>query len=319
MKIFLILLLASATHGIDLGCIYTYFTYDGTILQYVPACIVVSMDFSQNSTHVLRANGTPLQLQMTELLFFGWPDYTPCDNFNLDFVPQGITSVFANMKGLIFHNCEITQLNGNELVGYPTLESWVVHYSQIERIPGDLFNETPNMKFVNFLANGINRVGENLLNNLENLTQAWFYYNECIHMGADNSTEIESLIEALAFQCPDEEIETTTGVTTEPTEPPTTLPPRCEIVDMVEFVCIHNEEIEELKLKVDDLQDQINELRETNEELRNIIKKIANGNFENLIKEVQVEEEGNGFDTEAIFYRDQTYKVIPVTKPKGKK
>lgn len=262
MKILLILLLASAANGIHLGCSYSWYTYVGTVIDGYLTCMVVSVDFSDNSTHITGANGTDFQLEMTKIIYFGFPTFEPpCSNYNISTIPQGGMEVFPNMIGLGFRGCAINHLNGDELVDYPNLEVFIHENSIIERIPGNFFDPVPNMQLINFWSSGIRHVGHNFMGGLNYLWNVWFYDNICVNGRADNSSIfINAFIETIRIQCPDN-IETTTGI---PTEPPSTTepePPRCEIDDMVDFVCRNNEEIEELKLKVEDLQSQIDELR----------------------------------------------------------
>lgn len=206
MKILILLLIASAASGIRIGCRYTLYTYVGTIIQEVPTCNVISMDFTDNPTHITFANGTAEQIQRTQILYFGWPHFNHCRNFNLTFVPQGISNVFPNMTGLVFNECAITNLVGNELEGYPNLETWMISYSKLTngRIPGSFFAQTPNMKMISFWDNGIREVGRNLLDHLEiSLVHLWFANNVCVSTRASTRTEIINLIQTLKVQCPD--------------------------------------------------------------------------------------------------------------------
>lgn len=195
--------------------------------------------------------GTSWDLENTKILYFGWNRDITCSDLTV--VPQGALDIFPNLIGFYFRDCSINHLNGNDLDEYENLEIFMTYNSTIEFIPGNIFALTPNMRMITFSGSRVRHVGADFMVGLNNLMHVNFFGNDCISDRADNSTvAINSLIERIRTQC--QEIETTTVITTES--------PTCEIEDINEFVCRHDEEIEELKLKVEDLQSQINELKE---------------------------------------------------------
>lgn len=101
MKIFLLLLLITTAQSIRIGCRYTYYTFQGTIVDMFPTCNVISMDFSDHPTRVTFANGTAAQIRETKMVYFGWRTFVPCGVFNLTFVPEGMSTVFPNLIGLM--------------------------------------------------------------------------------------------------------------------------------------------------------------------------------------------------------------------------
>jgi hypothetical protein len=286
MKFLLFIILASASSAIELGCNFSLFSYPGTFIRNFLTCFVTSVDFSNNSTHITGSNGSTLELESTELIYFGLEFYTKCSELNITTIPQGGLDVFPSLIGFIFRNCSLNHLSGNELDNYPNFEVFMNFDSKIEIVPGNFFNFTPNMRIVSFWSSGVKHVGKNFMDGLNHLMHVWFYNNLCIDEVANNSTEeINSLIEKINLQCQEKDFESTTGSesqeTTEPidtTELPTTTettfePLKCEFDDINDLVCRHDQEIEELKFKVEDLQSQIDELKESNKKFREFIEK----------------------------------------------
>lgn len=217
MKFFVFLIFLSGASGIFITCDFYYTSWDLIGDTYV--CEVTSADFSDNSTHITGYNGT--HLSGNSSFDVGIVEFN-CDYYSLNFttIPKGFLEIFPNKKGLFFESCPINVLNGDELDEYPNLKFFAIYYSNLTRVPGNLFNKTPDLVFVYFALNQIQHVGNGLLDHLQNLQEAYFFGNICISKIASNPSEIPALIEALRQNCPD--IETTPTISTSPS-PPTTL------------------------------------------------------------------------------------------------
>jgi hypothetical protein len=167
-------------------------------------------------------------------------------------IPSGISSYFPNFTAIYFINCGINFLSGSELEEYPQLEWFGLYRSELERIPGNFFEPTRNLKFVNFNSNQISRVGENLLDGLENLERVYFNNNICINKYATNSTGIEEIIENLRVNCAD--VETTTFTTT--------TSDWCEGGNSEERICALEVENESLRLLIRSLEQRLERLED---------------------------------------------------------
>lgn len=243
MKIFLLIIFIATASSIHVGCRFVYWTYSDILIESKFTCRIQSMDFSLNSTHIMSANATREELEMVKILDFGEWDNN-CAQMNLTFIPRGFLNVFPNFTGFTFSNCPITNFVGNELDEYQNLEIFLFQQRNIQHIPGNLFASNPKTRFVGFRNTDLRSVGD-VFTNLENLERADFRSNFCINQIAYNSSQIQSLTQALREQCPD--IETTTTSTD---------PPRCEIPNLNDFVCGLDEEIEELNSVIEDLREE---------------------------------------------------------------
>lgn len=256
MKILLIFLQIIFAHGIKLQCEYTRFGYTHTVIKNVNVCKVISVNYSDNSTHITGANITATSLENVQVVDFGYL-YDNCREFNLEFIPRGFLNVFPKIIGLFFSNCAINTLKGDELEEIYNLEILMIQKSNLKRIPETLFDLTPKLKFVSFRSNQILHVGVGLFDNLDFLEQLWFLDNNCTSKDAHNSSQVLALAEKIEAKCPDLEPQSTTEeITEEPIE--TTIEPQKSENEISEnSICVHDIEILAIKFKIEDLERQM--------------------------------------------------------------
>lgn len=168
----------------------------------------------------------------------------------LSSIPSGFLSIFSNFNAIYFIECGINFLNGSELDEYPQIEWFGLYRSELERIPGNFFTATRNLKFVNFNSNKITKIGENLFDDLENLERIYFNNNICVNKYATNLNEIEELIEYLRINCAD--FETTTLTTND----------WCEGGNSEERICVLEEENLKLRNKIDEIERRLERLED---------------------------------------------------------
>lgn len=139
MKLLIILLLIATTNSIKIGCYFT-FGINFVNLGKLYGCDVYSMDFSDNSTHVINFIGNHQygnsSIDVKGIQFCNY------QNYNLTAVPKGLLTIFPNIIGFTFAKCNINYLHGNELDEYPNLQFWTFAHTNLERIPGEFFAST---------------------------------------------------------------------------------------------------------------------------------------------------------------------------------
>jgi hypothetical protein len=200
MKILILILLIAGASGIYIAGHFVILVAPQFLIESSPTCNVLSMDFSENSTHVLSTNLTSSDIARVNTIWFDF--LGNCRQHNLTFIPKGILNVFPNAKNLGFKNCPIATIKSDDLEEYPNLEILVLTRSDIQHVPGNLFALTPNLKCVVF-DEKIQQVGEGLLENLQSLERVDFRYNSCINERAWNASQIPGLIENLRLKCPE--------------------------------------------------------------------------------------------------------------------
>lgn len=215
-----------------------------------------------NQTHVLGYYGTHAAGYLSSDVKAIW-FRANCDQ--LTHVPRGLLDFFPNIVEISIHYCGIVTLSGRELEEYPKLQSWTMHGTEVEKIPGNFFKATPDMSFVGFQNNKIKFVGRKLLENLTKLQKVNFQENVCINDFSMNFNEVKKLIESLKLKCADGERATTTE---NPGEFETFNPGISEnpLIDVgfddVEKIFILQQENTNLKQNLEKLGEKFNDIKE---------------------------------------------------------
>lgn len=201
MKYFLLLILIfSSASAIKISCYYLDGDWD--TIGDVYTCNIASVDFSDNSTHVTEVTGEHKDGRSNDDVKMIWFSYWTCPDFNIKAIPKGLLTFFPNFIAFFFGKCSISHLNGDELEEYPNLQFYAHNnVDDLTRIPGNLFASTPNMKYIGFIFNNIEHVGEGLLDNLKNLKKVSFERNVCIDRYDVTSSDIPELINELKRKC----------------------------------------------------------------------------------------------------------------------
>jgi hypothetical protein len=196
--IMLLMLLFVTTTAIHIECEYKmieWWKFDEMYSCYVKNTVLTG---NQSLETVTGAHRVGMSNANVRHIFFGFG--FPCGS--LDFVPQEIDKQFSSIIGIMFLDCNIQAISGNELKDYKNLESFYIAANPIEKIPGNFFQNNAKLKNVEFVYNKITNVGSNLLTELNQLTHADFFGNVCIDKGAFNRSEVLRLIEYIKIHCP---------------------------------------------------------------------------------------------------------------------
>lgn len=190
----------------------------------------------------------------------------------LSFIPQGMHNFFPHIGAITVFNCNISELNDYDLRDHIDLEYLSLLQNRIQHIPGDFFENTPRMRYMNFNNNQIRYAGENLIEHLFTLNQALFSNNICINYSVTNSS-FACLIGTLRVYCPDIQYETTTPDTTtyhttDLTVPPTTSDPVCNMHDSV---CNIEHQNSEIMQSIENLTEENRVIKEMLDEILRII------------------------------------------------
>jgi hypothetical protein len=200
------------------------------------------------------------------------------DNYNVDFIPRGLTSFFPNLRGFRSEHSSIDTLHGDEFDEYGEKFIYLtIHYSNLTTISSRIFDHTPNVGLVDVFGSMIERVGHDLFTpvNATGLTWVDFSRTNCINEFSTTPEGIQTLIGNLQVQCPfdDEEppMTTTEGATTTTTvdnETSTSGSHSCDVGNIYDFVCDLQDGVGRVQA---DLNDSRNELQlELNESNRRI-------------------------------------------------
>lgn len=267
MKIFLVSLFFSFSSAIFLHCDFAFDSWSpigNSAGVYI--CRATPLDVSVNKTHVLGYYGTHAAGYLSSDVKAIW-FRANCDQ--LQYVPRGLLEFFPNIVEISINYCGIVTLSGHELEEYPKLQSFTMHGTEVERIPGNFFKATSEMAFIGFQNNKIKFVGEKLLENLGKLQKVNFQENLCINEFSRNGSELKKLIEELKKKCADEENPTTTENSSEN-----------PLIDVGVPTISYEEDLQienlNLKLSLEKLSEKFNDLREIlNEILANFNSRLG--------------------------------------------
>lgn len=251
MKIFIFFVLfgvLASAHGIHIDCGLSSLWDTELGSSGFPTCHVRSIDYSDNSVYIKSTNMTDVLKAAMKVVDFG-KFYKDCDQFNLTFIPKGITKMFSNVEIISFGNCSISSLIGDELYEYPNISTfWLTNTKNLRRIPANFFAMQRNLSIVGLReGNFLMEFGVGLLDNLKNLTAVNVQYNFCINKQATNSSQIPQLIQDIKSQC-------------NWNEPPVCSEHVNSIRELYEGNQVLTSENEKLKVEIADTKTQLTEL-----------------------------------------------------------
>lgn len=239
------------------NCLIFHCNYQNTTWSYsvgsVYTCDGIVINYDNSST-------------VTEIQGRHYPEKSDADvkGFFVNFdqvvhrIPKGIELFFPNLLALQWYYGNLTTLAAVDLQPFPSLKHAFFGWNKIMSIDGDLFRSTPNISEIYLNNNRIQNVGFNLLTSLNELRFVDFRVNTCTSSFAETSEAIHQLNTQLPLSCPP--LTTPAPTTTPPsnqtetTTISTTTPTTCDIR------CSINDETDELKRLVADLQKRIEDL-----------------------------------------------------------
>jgi hypothetical protein len=207
---------ATVVTGFTVNCAFGTYTHNGIGTVY--QCYATnSAELSNHTvTSVIGTHATGKTNEDVKMIYL-------VDNHRLSFVPRGFTSFFPNLISIYLQHTAIEALNGGELDEFGEKLTWFgLENSNLTTISSQLFDSTPNIAYVYFHSNKLQRVGSDLFTaiNVAQLKILHFTANPCINRDAYNQTDIKALISELKVKCP--YTITTTRAPTTTTKAPTT-------------------------------------------------------------------------------------------------
>ena len=222
LVIFLTILVTS--QGIIFDC--NFRTSQWTQIDNLYTCNVRQVTPSGSNTALADVRGIHLPGQTNENV----QAIENLNTFSYNRIPTNLKDFFPNLIGIYFWRGNITTISAEDLQPFPNLRIFGIESHRLVTIDGNLFKHTPRVQIVMLSDNLIENVGLNLLTGLTNLNIAVFLRNTCINSFADTPAGLENLRNELISQCP-----------------PLVCPIRCTI----------NEETDELRSQVNELQEKL--------------------------------------------------------------
>lgn len=116
------------------------------------------------------------------------------DNCKMSFVPQGIVSIFKNMKILLIYGADITKLTKEDFREFTQITQLWFSNSFIEYLPGNLFEYMPKLEMIEFSNCNISFIDPHILNCLANLKVVKLKNNRHINVIHDSISGIKDSI-----------------------------------------------------------------------------------------------------------------------------
>lgn len=217
----------------------------------------------------MRVTGTHQSTKSNENVITFWNN-GKIKNFFL----QNIKNFFKNVQKIYFVNANLSTISKYDLQPFGSqLMAFWFGSNNFEAIESDLFDFTPNIKFIEVYSNKIKYVGDGVFNNLKNLTHLSFSGNPCHSGFGFNRSSTINLISVIEVKCKDlQALERQRKLNPTTTEAPKT----------TENILIEDLKSEILKLKIEHKQ-KVGDL-EAKHDTENEIKNVA---IEKLKQEIE--------------------------------
>lgn len=123
-------------------------------------------------------------------------------NHNTTRLPTNLETFFSNIRLIFWHVSELNTITADDLRPYPRLQVLSIFDSRLVSLDGDLFEQTQNLRLIEFKTGQLQHVGHNLLANLPQLEMVLFTDHPCINREANTPDEIQVLNYYLSTECP---------------------------------------------------------------------------------------------------------------------
>jgi Leucine-rich repeat (LRR) protein len=94
--------------------------------------------------------------------------------------PRGLTKIFPRLTLMEVHECGLKEIAKNDLRGYENLVFLSVIFNRLRSLPGDLFECTPNLQFIDLSGNQIRSVGSSLFDPLKRIAEFTMKQNAAV-------------------------------------------------------------------------------------------------------------------------------------------
>lgn len=297
-SLILIFAVISVTRAVIFNCTFTMRTPTAQSDRYT--CYHPTLSYIGDNESLTAAYGSHMSGKTNNHV-----GYLEIDQVSsLKYFPKRINNFFPNLYAIQISNCNITMLQDNELDAFRSL-NWLKlsGHPHLERIPGSLFANTPNLQYLFLESNNIKYVAEGSFGAISKLTYAYFMYNFCVNIGVSSNSQMPLVIKQLREYCVDIETTTTSATTstltstTRGNNTTTTSTEKqscgdiCNLEEQNKFLMQQNEEIKinmdamtvqnvELTIKVQELATKNTELDTKIDDLRKKMKEVLEGILE---------------------------------------
>lgn len=128
--------------------------------------------------------------------------FVQISNQHLLQMPSELEGFFPNIEGFFVNFCNLTSINSNDLKPYKKLKYLSLRNNLLTNLDGNLFQYSPKLQFISFGYNQIRKIGDELLDKLNQVKIASFIKNSCIDkISINDSTSLEQIKEEFKSKC----------------------------------------------------------------------------------------------------------------------
>lgn len=233
----LLSLVIRLTCGVIIECEYIMVSSNEIGTLYSCAATVNSSNIPKYLSEVRGVHWSGKENEHVELFKMKVPE-------DISTIPKNIDHFFPNLVVLRWRNTNLKSISADDLKQFKKLAHLELNNNRITSLESDLFKHTRKLVHIDFNENLIERVGHNLFRGLKSLERIYFHSNPCIDKQAESPDEIEELKKQLMEKC-------SSGL------PAAMLTAR----EGGECRCTVNKEIDDLQKKLNELSDDIVEIR----------------------------------------------------------
>jgi Leucine-rich repeat (LRR) protein len=126
-------------------------------------------------------------------------------NQTVHYIPKFTVKLAKRLTFLVISRCGLKEVRKEDLKQFPQLKTLALDKNDLEWLEGDLFVFNPVLELVMFsLSRKLKYIGENLLDSLPKLENAWFDHAGCINDFTISSRELKAFKTKLKSECKDE-------------------------------------------------------------------------------------------------------------------
>ena len=124
------------------------------------------------------------------------------DSQTVHYMPNGIEKFFSNLEALRISSSGLKEIDSEDLKPFKKLKELQLSSNELIVLKYGLFDNNPDIIFLQFDGNQLKYVGENILDPLKKISYAYFQNCGCINHYVPYGSDLSTLKNSLKTQCP---------------------------------------------------------------------------------------------------------------------
>lgn len=185
----------SACIAVNIKCTFRVEYWEGVGEEY--GCFDAKIIDAKNTSHVTSISGVHLEgFNSTQVHIFSLDN----DNYLAE-IPRGIERYFPRLQGFRWEDSSLTSISEANLRYFPRLTGLSVWSNKITHLEDNLFGKTKELRYIHFSSNNFTKIGHKVLDELEDLTEAYFQNSGCVNFYAKSPSKLKTLKKKIEEKC----------------------------------------------------------------------------------------------------------------------